>query len=46
MLSALPQKGRALVDRLLRRSNSSFKFAFLFLGPEQRRALEQGATVR
>ncbi len=40
MLSALPQKGRALMERLLRRSNSSFKFAFLFLGPEQRRALE------
>ena len=32
---------RARLERLTTRSSSSFKFAFLFLRPEQRRALEQ-----
>jgi phytoene synthase len=37
---ALPSPG-ALWQRLTQRSNSNFKFAFLFLGPEQRAGLYQ-----
>lgn len=40
-LSSISSKGSALLRRLARRSSSNFKFAFLFLGPEQRDALEQ-----
>ena len=38
---SIPGRGAALWRRLTERSSSSFKFAFLFLGPEQRSALEQ-----
>ncbi|MCA9692075.1 MAG: squalene/phytoene synthase family protein [Myxococcales bacterium] len=37
----LPQRGVALLSRLSRRSSSNFKFAFLFLRPEQREGLQQ-----
>lgn len=37
----LPGKTVALWRRLVQRSNSNFKFAFLFLGPEQRAGLQQ-----
>ncbi|HEY8378627.1 MAG TPA: squalene/phytoene synthase family protein [Nannocystis sp.] len=37
----LPAGAAALWRRLVRRSNSNFKFAFLFLGPEQRAGLQQ-----
>lgn len=37
----LPGQVTALWRRLLQRSNSNFKFAFLFLGPEQRAGLQQ-----
>lgn len=40
-LANLGAKGSALVKRLTRRSSSNFKFAFLFLGAEQRAALER-----
>lgn len=40
-LASLSAKGTALVRRLTKRSSSNFKFAFLFLGAEQRDALEQ-----
>lgn len=40
-VSAIPQRGAALWTRLTRRSSSNFKFAFLFLGAEQREALQQ-----
>lgn len=41
LLRALPQTGARIFQRLSRRSSSNFKFAFLFLGREQREALEQ-----
>lgn len=37
----IPTGAAALWRRLLQRSNSNFKFAFLFLGPEQRAGLQQ-----
>ncbi len=37
----LPRRGAAFVRRLTTRSSSNFKFAFLFLRPEQRTALKQ-----
>ena len=40
LLRALPNPS-ALWQRLTRRSSSNFKFAFLFLGPEQRDGLQQ-----
>jgi len=40
-LANLGAKGSALVKRLTRRSSSNFKFAFLFLGAEQRAGLER-----
>jgi hypothetical protein len=40
LLRALPNPA-ALWQRLTRRSSSNFKFAFLFLGPEQRDGLQQ-----
>ena len=40
-LRTLPSRGGALLRRLRRRSSSNFKFAFLFLGPEQRDALRE-----
>ena len=41
MLRKFPTQVTALWRRLLQRSNSNFKFAFLFLGPEQRNGLRQ-----
>lgn len=38
---SLPNKTLALWRRLTQRSSSNFKFAFLFLGPEQRAGLHQ-----
>ncbi len=38
---ALPRQGAALWRRLTTRSSSNFKFAFLFLAPEQREGLKQ-----
>ena len=40
LVRALPNPA-ALWHRLTQRSNSNFKFAFLFLGPEQRDGLQQ-----
>ncbi len=40
-VTALPQQTAALWRRLTTRSSSNFKFAFLFLGREQREALSQ-----
>ena len=40
LIRALPNPA-ALWHRLTQRSNSNFKFAFLFLGPEQRDGLQQ-----
>ncbi|PCC66829.1 farnesyl-diphosphate farnesyltransferase [Nannocystis exedens] len=37
----IPGGAVALWRRLVQRSNSNFKFAFLFLGPEQREGLQQ-----
>ncbi|MCA9718417.1 MAG: squalene/phytoene synthase family protein [Myxococcales bacterium] len=39
LVRSLPGRGAALVRRLTRRSASNFRFAFLFLGAEQREAL-------
>lgn len=41
LLASLPERGRGVWHRLTRRSSSNFAFAFLFLGPQQRAALEQ-----
>ena len=41
LASSWPQRGAALFRRLAERSSSNFKFAFLFLRPEQRQGLEQ-----
>jgi phytoene synthase len=41
LISSLPGQGTKLIKRLASRSSSNFKFAFLFLGSEQRQALEQ-----
>jgi len=41
LVRTLPGQVTALWRRLLQRSNSNFKFAFLFLGPEQRAGLQQ-----
>lgn len=41
VLSSLPRRGTALLRRLTKRSSSNFKFAFLFLRPDQRAALER-----
>ena len=38
--NALPRRGAALWRRITTRSSSNFKFAFLFLGREQREALK------
>jgi phytoene synthase len=40
LVTALPRRGAALWTRLTKRSSSNFKFAFLFLGAEQREALQ------
>jgi len=40
-VSALPGRGAALWSRLTKRSSSNFKFAFLFLGADQREGLQQ-----
>ncbi len=40
-VAALPLQAAALIRRLRTRSSSNFKFAFLFLGREQRDALSQ-----
>ena len=40
LVTALPRRGVALWSRLTKRSSSNFKFAFLFLGAEQREALQ------
>jgi phytoene synthase len=40
-LSGISSKGSALLRRLTRRSSSNFKFAFLFLRPEQRDGLKE-----
>jgi phytoene synthase len=41
MLRSFPGQVTALWRRLVQRSSSNFKFAFLFLGPEQRAGLQQ-----
>jgi phytoene synthase len=41
LVTQLPRRGAAALARLTRRSSSNFKFAFLFLGAEQQRALQQ-----
>ncbi|MCB9705725.1 MAG: squalene/phytoene synthase family protein [Myxococcales bacterium] len=41
LVSQLPRRGAALWSRLTKRSSSNFKFAFLFLGADQRDALQQ-----
>ncbi len=41
LVRSVPGQVGALWRRLLQRSNSNFKFAFLFLGPEQRAGLQQ-----
>ena len=41
LVTQLPRRGAQLLERLTRRSSSNFKFAFLFLGPDQRDALQQ-----
>ena len=41
LVSEIPRRGVALWQRLLRRSSSNFKFAFLFLGADQRAGLQQ-----
>lgn len=41
MVRALPGRTAALWRRLVQRSSSNFKFAFLFLGPDQRAGLQQ-----
>lgn len=38
-LARLPETGRKLIQRVTQRSSSNFKFAFVFLGAEQRDAL-------
>lgn len=40
-VSSLPRRGAALWSRLTKRSSSNFKFAFLFLGADQREGLQQ-----
>lgn len=40
-VQALSKRGKAVWKRLSQRSSSNFKFAFLFLRPHQREALEQ-----
>ncbi len=41
LVTQLPRRGLQLAQRLARRSSSNFKFAFLFLGADQRDALQQ-----